>query len=177
MGVSRLLPGLIHQPHTGADLAAGETAWDAHTHTHTETHTLYIQMYRKQLGTTNECDDIVRRVHILSVHRCVDLRLAVFDTERPLRGLCLAVPKASFSTPLCYFAAESFTPDSICRLAATVVPVHTARAKPRVGQHWCASSKFPSCSMHRNKRRILSDAVDGGTSQEARHFHLGAKWF
>lgn len=55
-----------------------------------------------------------------------------------------------------------------------------------MGQRWYASSKFPPvASTHKkkkeqkkkNKTDIFSDEVQGSISQEALHFHLGAKWF
>lgn len=92
--------------------------------------------------------------------------------------ILLSVPTAffpPFSTPLCYFAAESFTPDSICCLAATVVPIHTAApawAKPSIGTR---PANFSSSSIHKNKKKKGRYFL--WWSPEAPHFHLGTKWF
>ncbi len=196
MGVSRLLPGPIHQPHTGTDLSAGRTTWDK------QKHTRYIQMFSKQTADSPS----VPQMSSLKLHACIKkplyrCKLSTLSLSEDWQHLTwhpppdlyilLYVPMAFFfhrsQPPLCYFATESFTPDSICRLAATVVPVRSA-APARAKLAWASvgmrPANFPPVASTRKKikdeegkKYIHTDEVQGSISHEAPHFHLGAKWF
>lgn len=131
MGVSRLFRGLIHQPHTGTDLAAWKTAWDTLTHTLIHTQMLVRTTSMEQIKAWQILLKICNHMQLVCqnpscTHR-LDPKLGQFDTVCDLSVL-LGLPSVFLPpslTSLCYFASESFTPDSICRLAAAAVHVHT----------------------------------------------------
>lgn len=181
MGVSRLFRGLIHQPHTGTDLAAWKTAWDTLTHTQIHTQMLIWTTSMEQIKAWQILLRICNHMQLVcrdpSCTHWLELKLGQFDTVCDLSVL-LGLPSV--------FLLPSFTPDSICRLAAAAVHVHTA-APGWAKLALAGTGKSPNnlLQLHRqalkwrnkNKTHFLWQSRRLECTQEAPSFRLGAKWF